>query len=158
MTKKYNLYLGKSGQFAIMSEFLARGWNTCTPDVDVGDDVLVLEDRNGQFKRVQVKTATASIRNNGYSAQFNIPIGQLRQSITPEIHYVFMVRHQKKWVNTLIIKRENLYIMFDSLNIGSVVKNSLILYVSFQDKKIECSKVDFAPFIDDFSEFPEILH
>ena len=158
MTKKYNLYLGKSGQFAIMSEFLARGWNTCTPDVDVGDDVLVLEDRNGQFKRVQVKTATASIRNNGYSAQFNIPIGQLRQSITPEIHYVLMVRHQNKWVNTLIIKRENLYIMFDSLNIGSVVKNSLILYVSFKDKKIECSKVDFAPFIDDFSEFPDILH
>ena len=57
-SKKYNLYLGKSGQFAIMSKFLARGWNTCTPDVDVGDDVLVLEDRQGQFKRVQVKTAT----------------------------------------------------------------------------------------------------
>jgi hypothetical protein len=42
MSKRYNLYLGKSGQFAIMAEFLARGWNTCTPDVDVGDDVLVL--------------------------------------------------------------------------------------------------------------------
>ena len=73
MTKKYNLYLGKSGQFVIMSEFLARGWNTCTPDVDVGDDVLILEDRQGQFKRVQVKTATAIQRNNGYSVQFNIP-------------------------------------------------------------------------------------
>lgn len=74
MSKRYNLYLGKSGQFAIMAEFLARGWNTCTPDVDVGDDVLVLEDRAGQFKRVQVKTASAVERNNGYSAQFSIPL------------------------------------------------------------------------------------
>ena len=152
------MYLGKSGQFAIMSEFLARGWNTCTPDVDVGDDVLVLEDRQGQFKRVQVKTATAIQRNNGYSVQFNIPIKQLRLPISPEIHYVFMVRHKNKWANTLIIKREILFGMFQSSQIGTIVKENLILYVSFQDKKIECSKVDFAPFIDDFSEFPEILH
>ena len=157
-SKKYNLYLGKSGQFAIMSEFLARGWNTCTPDVDVGDDVLVLEDKQGQFKRVQVKTATVIERNNGYSAQFNVPLRQLGEAISPEIHYVFMVRRNNKWAHTLIITREILNNMFRTSQIGSVVNTSLILYVSFQDKKIECSKVDFAPFIDDFSEFPDILH
>ena len=69
-----------------------------------------------------------------------------------------MVRHKNKWVNTLIIKREILFGIFQASQIGTIVKESLILYVSFQDKKIECSKVDFAPFIDDFSEFPEILH
>ena len=77
MNQRMNLYLGKSGQFAIMAEFLARGWNTCTPDVDVGDDVLVLEDRAGQFKRVQVKTASSTERINGYGALFNISIAQL---------------------------------------------------------------------------------
>ena len=158
MSKKYNLYLGKAGQFAIMSEFLARGWNTCTPDVDVGDDVLVLEDKEGQFKRVQVKTATAIERKNGYSTQFNIPLGQLGEAISPEIHYVFMVRHKNKWVNTLIINREVLNKMYRTDQIGSVVKDSLILYISFQEGKIECSKVDFAPFIDEFTEFPDILH
>ena len=158
MSKKYNLYLGKAGQFAIMSEFLARGWNTCTPDVDVGDDVLVLEDKEGQFKRVQVKTATAIERKNGYSTQFNIPLGQLGEAISPEIHYVFMVRHKNKWVNTLIINREVLNKMYRTDQIGSVVKDSLILYISFQEGKIECSKVDFAHFIDDFTEFPDILH
>ena len=43
MSKRKNLYLSKSGQFAIMAEFLERGWNTCTPDVDVGTMYLCLK-------------------------------------------------------------------------------------------------------------------
>lgn len=157
MSKRYNLYLGKSGQFAIMAEFLARGWNTCTPDVDVGDDVLVLEDRAGQFKRVQVKTASAVERNNGYSAQFSIPLAQLSLPISPEIHYVFMVRYKNKWVNTLIIKRGYLDNMYNSKPYIEPQKN-WVLYISFQKNEIKCFDVDFTPFIDDFSEFPDILH
>ena len=158
MTKKFNLYLGKAGQFSIMSEFLARGWNTCTPDVDVGDDVLVLEDSKGQFKRVQVKTASAVQRKNGYTVQFNVPLKQLRARITPDIHYVFMIRHQHKWVNTMIIRRKELYGMFQLSQIGTVAEDHLMLYVSFQDKTATCSKVDFTSFIDDFSAFPDIPH
>ena len=158
MSKKYNLYLGKAGQFFIMSEFLARGWNTCTPDVDVGDDVLVLEDRAGQFKRVQVKTASAIVRNNGYSVQFNIPIEQLRLPITPEIHYVLMVRHQNKWANTLIINRESLFDLYKSLPISKVTQKSWTIYISFKEKKVTCFDVDFSIFEDDFSAFPDIIH
>jgi hypothetical protein len=157
MSKRYNLYLGKSGQFAIMAEFLARGWNTCTPDVDVGDDVLVLEDRAGQFKRVQVKTASAVERNNGYSAQFNIPLEQLSLPISPEIHYVFMVRYKNKWINTLIIKRDYLDKMYNSKPYAEVKKN-WVMYISFQGNDIKCFNVDFAQFVDDFSEFPDISH
>ena len=141
-----------------MSEFLARGWNTCTPDVDVGDDVLVLEDRAGQFKRVQVKTATAIAQNKGYAAQFNISIEQLRQPISPEIYYVLLVRHNYKWVNTLIIRRDYLFNLYQSLKPNIHGKKSWTLYISFQDKEVKCSKADFAPFVDDFSEFPDILH
>ena len=117
-----------------MSEFLVRGWNTCTPDVDVGDDVLVLEDRKGEFKRVQVKTSTATVRNNGYSVQFHIPLKQLRQYISPEIHYVFMTRHQDKWVNTMIIRRKDLYEMYKSAQIGVAASDNLALYLTFKDK------------------------
>ena len=158
MSKKYNLYLGKAGQFSIMSEFLARGWNTCTPDVDVGDDVLVLEDKKGEFKRVQVKTATTIATKEGYSVQFNIPLKQLSQYITPDLYYVFMIRHQHKWVNTMIIERTDLYDMFVSSKIGTVAKDNLILYVSFKGNKVLCKGVDFSPFIDNFSAFPEIVH
>ena len=158
MTKKFNLYLGKAGQFSIMSEFLARGWNTCTPDVDVGDDVLVLEDKKGEFKRVQVKTATASEQKDGYSIKFYIPLKQLRQSISPEIHYVFMIRHQNSWVNTMIIERTELYGLFKSSQIGAANNDSFTLYLTFKGNKMVCKKVDFTLFINDFSAFPDIQH
>ena len=158
MTKKYNLYLGKAGQFSIMSEFLVRGWNTCTPDVDVGDDVLVLEDKKGEFKRIQVKTSTAKDRKDYYSVQFNIPIKQLSQYISPEIHYVFMTRYQGKWVNTMIIRRKDLYDMYKLSQIGTAESDSLSLYLTFKSNKMVCKKVDFTPFIDDFSAFPVIPH
>jgi hypothetical protein len=67
MSKKFNLYLGKAGQLTTMSEFLARGWNVATPEVDVGDGLFVVEDKKGLFKRVQVKTAQAVERQGSYS-------------------------------------------------------------------------------------------
>ena len=158
MTKKFNLYLGKAGQFFIMSEFLARGWNTCTPDVDVGDDVLVLEDRKGEFKRVQVKTATATQQKNGYSVQFNIPIKQLSTRITPEIHYAFMIRHDDKWVNTMIIKRKTLFDIYELTHINPAEDGNWVLSLSFKENEMMYEKVDFSSFIDDFSAFLKISH
>jgi hypothetical protein len=38
-----------------MSEFLMRGWNVAVPEVDIGDDIFVVRDENGEFVRVQVK-------------------------------------------------------------------------------------------------------
>ena len=40
MTNKFNLYIGKAGHLAVMSEFLMRGWNVATPEVDIGDDIF----------------------------------------------------------------------------------------------------------------------
>ena len=50
MTAKYNLYLGEAGQDAASSYFLARGWNVATPRVDIGDDLLVIDDRKGTLQ------------------------------------------------------------------------------------------------------------
>ena len=75
----------------------------------------MLEDRAGQFKRVQVKTATAIERTNGYSAKFNAPLAQLSLPVSPKIHYVFMVRHNDKWTDMLIINRTKLNKIFDAL-------------------------------------------
>lgn len=35
-------YTGKSGQLAVMAEFLIRGYNVAMPEVDEGDDVFVV--------------------------------------------------------------------------------------------------------------------
>ena len=89
-----NLYLGKAGQFSAMSEFLCRGWNVATPEVDVGDDIFVVRDETGEFWRVQVKTANGKTTKSGFSAQFNLSLPQLEQAFEPELIYYFIVRYQ----------------------------------------------------------------
>lgn len=158
MTQKFNLYLGKAGQLAVMSYFLMRGWNVATPEVDVGDDLFVVDDKQGFFTRVQVKAAQAIERENGYSARFNIPLQQLEKAIDPEIHYVFIVSYQGEWINKIVISRTKLNEIYAFNNIGALHKNNLMLYFSFQDNKTLCSKIDFTEFRNNFNAFPIIQH
>jgi hypothetical protein len=158
MSKKFNLYLGKSGQLAAMSEFLARGWNVATPEVDIGDDIFVVEDKKGIFQRVQVKSASAIIRKDGYSVRFNLPIKQVITKIEPEIYYVFMIRKDDSWAKPMIVKRSDIDDFYHINQIGSLVGENLMLYLSFQGAKVTCSKVDFTPFISNFEDFPLIAH
>lgn len=55
---KKESHLGMAGHYAAMAEFLRRGYNVAIPAVDVGDDIIVIEDTEGLIRRVQVKTAT----------------------------------------------------------------------------------------------------
>ena len=55
MSNKSNLYIGRAGQLAVMSEFLLRGWNAALPEVDVGDDVFVVKDKGGDLFRIQAR-------------------------------------------------------------------------------------------------------
>lgn len=68
MKYNYHLYLGKAGHLNVMSEFLTRGWNVAIPEVDIGDDIFVVQDDNGTLRRVQVKTSTATFRQNSFSS------------------------------------------------------------------------------------------
>ncbi len=158
MSKRFNLYLGKAGQLHTMSEFLARGWNVATPEVDVGDDLFVVEDKKGLFLRVQVKTAHATERTDSYSVQFNVPMLQLEEPISPEIYYIFLVRKQSKWSDMLIIPRETLLAFFKNHHVGTVANDSLLLYFSFKEQTISCSKIDFTAFLNNFEDFPTIEH
>ena len=158
MTKKFNLYLGKAGQLAIMSYFLARGWNVAMPEVDVGDDLFVVEDKKGIFYRVQVKTAQAIERQNGYSSQFNVPLAQLQTRIDPEIYFVFMIYLNDEWSDKIIIPRSNLFEIFNDSKFGSISGENLIVYFSFQNNKILCSGVDLSEFRNNFENFPIIEH
>ena len=55
MSQRSNLYLGRAGEFVVMSHFLMRGWNVAVPEVDIGDDIFVIEDAKGISLRIQVK-------------------------------------------------------------------------------------------------------
>jgi hypothetical protein len=108
MSKRQNLYLGKAGQMAVMSEFLLRGYNVAVPEVDVGDDIFVVRDRDGELKRIQVKASHARQKGSAYIAQFNVPVRQLRTPVVPPLYYVFAIRHDGRWADFFIIDRDEL--------------------------------------------------
>lgn len=66
-------YVGRAGQLAVMSEFLLRGYNVAIPEVDEGDDVLVVNDRADRLWRVQVKTAIGVARGFGLADSSSSP-------------------------------------------------------------------------------------
>jgi hypothetical protein len=94
---------------AAMAEFLWRGWNVALPEVDVGEDIFVIKDEGGQLWRVQVKTATAQLQRDGYSAQFSVSLRQLETVRVPDLVYVFVVRRASSWRPFIIIDREALW-------------------------------------------------
>lgn len=156
MKKNYNLYIGKAGHLTIMAEFLTRGWNVAIPEVDIGDDIFVVQDDNGELQRVQVKTSTATVRKNGYSGQFNVQLDQLKNYNKGLIYYVFMVRNNNQWAKPLIIRQDNLLEHFKNEKIGSEYKGHLNLRFSYSKDKVECSGVDFSKYVSDFTDFPLI--
>ena len=158
MTAKYNLYLGEAGQAAASSYFLARGWNVATPRVDIGDDLLVIEDSQGFFKRIQIKTAQTAERKESFSVRFKLSMKQLRNPYSPELFYMFMIYRNNDWQHKIIMPRQALLDYHLAENIGSLADENLIVYFSFQNKKVLWSKVDITPFYNNFDDFPTIQH
>jgi hypothetical protein len=119
MTKKFNLYIGKAGHLAVMSEFLMLGWNVAIPEVDIGDDIFVVQDDDGTLRRVQVKTATALPRQNGYSCQFNVSSKNLRSFKNILVHYVFIARFNNEWAKPILIRQDVLLDYVENNKVGS---------------------------------------
>lgn len=152
-----SLYLGRAGERYVMSEFLARGWNVAMPDVDIGDDIFVVGDNLGIFQRIQVKTSQATTRENGYSVQFNFSIKSLKVPLGTNLHFALVVRKDNQWTDLLVIKSEILQDFYTNSRLSDEPKENIVLYFSFQEKSITCSKVDFTSFRRNFSDFPDII-
>ena len=157
MTKKFNQYVGKAGHLAVMSEFLMRGWNVAIPEVDVGDDIFVVQDDSGTLNRVQVKTANAIIRKEGFSAKFQVPLKQLKKATDIFVQYVFIVRYSETWTKPIIIRQDFLLDHYKN-KIGSEHEENLTLYFSYSENKVECSGQDFTKYIADYTDFPIVEH
>lgn len=158
MSKRQNLYVGRAGQMAVMSELLWRGLNVAIPEVDVGDDIFVVKDEAGAFWRVQVKTATAQPQLAGYSAQFSVSLDQLEFSRNPDLIFVFAVRNAGWWEPFIIIDRRTLLNEHVAYGVGSVSEGNLILRFSVQDSKLLCSRRDFQVYRNDWSRWSILAH
>lgn len=103
-------HLGMAGHYAAMSEFLLRGYNVAVPTVDVGDDVFVVDDRDGTLWRVQVKTGSTSAHAiptaKPLSIQCQLSRRQLREAKPAELFFMLMARWGARWRFVLISRRD----------------------------------------------------
>ena len=144
---------------AAMAEFLVRGYNVAIPEVDVGDAIFVVKDSDGEYSRVQVKTALANKTREGYSARYSIKFVQLEIQSVPETWYVFANRLCEKWQSFVIISRQELYDFHDLYSIGSLSKRGLLsLYFSYSDNSVICSGHDHSPYLDNWTDWSPITH
>jgi len=93
-------YFGMAGHYAVMSEFLLRGYNVTIPSIDVGDDVVVIDDKHGTFWRVQVKTGEprrATSDAGQKRVHYNLSRKQLTEAKSSELWFIFVVRWKKRW-------------------------------------------------------------
>jgi len=158
MSKKQNLYTGRSGQMAVMAEFLRRGYNVAIPEIDIGEDIFVVRDADGDLSRIQVKSAIGKGKKR-VAGQFNVPMAQLRRPYEPELHYVFaLYREGEGWREFIIIRRDELANLRRLQQIGNVSQNKLILYLSFSAEDVVCSEISLKRYRANWSPWPVIVH
>ena len=99
-------HVGKAGQLAAMSELALRGYNVAIPEIDIGDDILVLNHDSGQLSRIQVKTANGQEldEDDGYRCLFRLKISHVHDATKQGSHYVFAGRCGRVW-RFLIMER-----------------------------------------------------
>lgn len=158
MSKMYNNYIGKAGQFYAMSEFLMLGWNVAIPEVDRGDDIFVVKDADGALSRIQVKTAQARKSKKGYTAQFLLPRQQIEFESTPEINFLLLIRHDGNWKRLLAIKQSELYGLLTNRLSEEKNKVTINLRISFEQETVMCGEIDFSRFSQLSRLFTAIHH
>ena len=146
-------YVGKAGHLAAMAEFLLRGYNVAMPEVDVGDDIFVVADREGTLWRIQVKTAIGKRRRYGYSGKFAISLEQLNRPKKPDL-YLRLRPARRRPVGVHHHPAGTLSRLHDEAGIGTVVGGDLILNCRLTATKALCSGIDLQPYRNDWRSGP----
>lgn len=84
-------FVGRGGEYAVMSELLFRGFNVSLMSVDKGIDIVAANDKDKYF-HLQVKTANAK---NGLF-QFNIKRKSFDANHSSQTFYVFVLRKESR--------------------------------------------------------------
>ncbi len=156
MSKNNNLFVGRSGQLALMAEFLIRELNVAIPEVDIGDDIVVVQDDDDRISRVQVKTANAEeLKTDGaFTAQFNVPLDQLENG-PDQLVYAFVVRRNDRWVEFIMIRRTVLFLLHTAHSLGSPDGDGYLkIHLSIKDDSIFTKGLNLHPFRSQFTPWP----
>lgn len=144
-------YVGKAGHLAAMAEFLLRGYNVAMPEVDVGDDIFVVHDKDGTLWRVQVKTSIATRRNDRYLGQFSLAVEQLKQPKQPDLFYVLALRCGLQW-EFVVIARELLYERYQSEMRRLRTSENWVLHVTLSEAQVIGGRTDLQAYRNNWNQ------
>lgn len=102
-------HTGMSGHLAVMSELLRLGYNVMLPLVDVGEDVHIIDDIEGDLAaKIQVKTSTpvSHKKSKSLSGVYQVPRDQLQTAKRAPLYYAFALIPEKAWDFVLIPRAE----------------------------------------------------
>jgi len=139
-----------------MSQFLMRGYNVAMPEVDVGEDIFVVRDRDADLSRIQVKAAIGKGKQK-VAGTFKVSLAQLNVERDPDLYYVFTLHQDGLWREFVILPRNTLWQLGDE-GIGHVAGKDRIFYLSFTREDVQCSGSSLAQYRGDWSLWPVIQH
>jgi len=159
MPDRRSLYIGRSGELAVLSEFLSRGYNAATPEIDIGEDVFVIEDGEEGYWPVQVKTATAEELHDGSCrAQFTFRRDQLVRIPNVELTYILALRRNHRWSSFLIIPRANMNELYELGHLGAQRGEVLTWEFVYEDSTRRSQRADLTLFESNWeTQWPSIL-
>jgi hypothetical protein len=147
-------HIGKAGHLAVMAEFSNRGYNVAIPEIDIGDDIFVVNDANGNMWRLQVKTAMAKQLQKGVTGQFRIRRNAITTAMTPDLYFVFALRLPAQY-RFIVLNRAVLdnYVQHQHVGSASAVKGVqwINLYISLVNNVATCSGVVFTQHLEDWN-------
>lgn len=143
-----NLYMGRFGEFAVISELLYWGMNVSQMIVDRGIDLVA--EKNNKYFYLQVK---ATLENDN-TWRYAIRRASFDLNHSYMLYYVFVLRSAKEIKNTFVI--------IPSTHIDALIKNgslrgdstSLSLKISTPDKgkKWNLNDVDCSIYVNAFAQ------
>lgn len=100
-SKNHTNYVGKAGEFSVLSELLFRGFNASIMTVDEGIDIVA--SKNNKYFHIQIKTANVNSSLASYT--FTVNKTSFSANNSSGTFYVFVLRKQihKRWINDFVI-------------------------------------------------------
>lgn len=140
-------FLGKAGEYAVMSELLFWEYNVSQMTVDDGIDLVA--SKNNKFFFIQVKTST---KQNDGKYNFTISKSSFMKYQGQNVYYVFVLRHI--WNNEYIILSGTL---LDSFIRTGILQNTqaLSIRIAVNEKRTEYvlnGKTDVKYYLGRFGE------
>jgi len=121
-----NLFLGKAGEYAVMSELLFWGYNVSLMAVDQGIDLVA--SKNGRYHHIQVKTATSASDDGPFVFQISQKAFDANHNST--MWYVFAMRMKANTVY-VVVPSSHLHTLRSA---GAIGGQNLSLQLTVQDK------------------------